>query len=142
MATVELTRDNFGEILANNDTVLVDFRAEWCGPCKRFGPIFEEASDKHPGLLFGKVDTEAQQELAGYFGIRSIPTLMVFRQKVLLFNQAGMLPGSALDQLIEQVGALDMAEVHRQIAEQEHSHSHDHDGSCDHGHSHDHDHKH
>lgn len=142
MATVELTRDNFGEILANNDTVLVDFWAEWCGPCKRFGPIFEEASDKHPGLLFGKVDTEAQQELAGYFGIRSIPTLMVFRQKVLLFNQAGMLPGSALDQLIEQVGALDMAEVHRQIAEQEHSHSHDHDGSCDHGHSHDHDHKH
>ena len=119
MPTIELTNDNFEETILNNDTVFVDFWAEWCGPCKMFGPTFEAASDKHEDIVFAKVDTEAQQELAGYFQIRSIPTLMVFREKVVLFSQPGALPAPAFDDLIEQVMSVDMKDVHKTIAEQQ-----------------------
>ena len=138
MATIKLTKENFGETIANNDIVIVDFWAEWCGPCRSFAPTFEASSEKNPDIVHGKVDTEDQQELAGYFGIRSIPTLMVFRQKVLLFNQAGALPPAALESVVGQVRGLDMEAIHKEIAEHEHNHSHDHDHS--HSHSHDHDH--
>lgn len=118
MATVELTKENFNETIAENDTVIIDFWAEWCGPCRTFAPTYEKASEEHSDVVFGKVDTEAQQELAGAFGIRSIPTLMVFRDQILLFNEAGALPPPAFEDLIGQVKALDMDDVRRQIAEQ------------------------
>ena len=119
MATLELTSQNFNETIQGNGTVVVDFWAEWCGPCKRFGPVFEAASEQRADVVFGKVDTEAQQELAGWFSIQSIPTLMVFREKVLLFNQAGALTAPMLDDLLTQIAALDMAEIHAQIAAEE-----------------------
>ena len=119
MPTVELTKYNFEETILNNDVVFVDFWAEWCGPCRSFAPTFEAAADKHEDIVFGKVDTEAQQELAGYFQIRSIPTLMVFREKVVLFSQPGALPAPAFDDLIDQVMAVDMEDVHKTIAEQQ-----------------------
>jgi len=118
MATVTLTKDNFEDTITNNDMVLVDFWADWCGPCKMFGPVFETMSEQYPDIVFGKVDTEAQRELAGYFGIRSIPTLMVFREKVILFSQAGALPEPMLRDLITQAGEIDMEDVHRKIQEQ------------------------
>lgn len=119
MASVELTAENFDQTITDNDTVIVDFWADWCGPCRMFAPTFEAASEKYPDIVFGKVDTEAQQSLAGAAGIQSIPTLMVFRQKVLLFQQAGALPAPALEDLITQVNALDMEEVHKEIAKQQ-----------------------
>jgi thioredoxin 1 len=123
MATVDLTADTFEETVSGDGIVLVDFWAEWCWPCKRFGPVFEEASRQHPDVVFGKVDTEAEQGLASEFQIRSIPTLMAFREGVLVFEQAGAVPGPGLDQLIEAIGALDMADVHRQVAKAEQTQS-------------------
>lgn len=119
MASVELTAENFDTTITDNETVVVDFWADWCGPCRMFAPTFEAASEKFPEIVFGKVDTEAQQELAGAAGIQSIPTLMVFRQKILLFQQAGALPAPALEDLITQVINLDMEAVHKEIAKQQ-----------------------
>jgi thioredoxin 1 len=117
--TVDLTAEDFRDTIEDNDIVLVDFWADWCGPCKMFAPIYADAAEEHEDVVFAKVDTEAQQELAAAFQIRSIPTLMAFRDNVLIFNQAGALPKESLMDLIGQIKALDMEEVHRQIAESE-----------------------
>ena len=119
MATIALTNDNFEQVVNGNDMVLVDFWAPWCGPCKGFAPVFEASSEKHADIVFGKVNTDDEQDLAASFNIRSIPTLMFFREKVILFSQAGALPGSALEQVIAQGKDLDMAMVHKKIAERE-----------------------
>ncbi len=118
MATVALTMDNLENTVLDNDIVLIDFWADWCGPCKAFGPVFEKVSEKHPDVIFGKVDTDAQQEVAAQFGIRSIPTLAIFREQILLFNQAGALTESVLEQIVDRVKDLDMEEV-RQAVEAE-----------------------
>jgi len=119
MATTEVTVDNFNSTIENNDIVLLDFWADWCGPCKMFAPVFEKAAEENSDVVFGKIDTEAQQELAAAFQIRSIPTLMAFREKVLVFSQPGALNGSQLDQVLNAVRELDMEEVHAKVAEQQ-----------------------
>lgn len=119
MATIELNEENFESTVTNNDIVMVDFWAPWCGPCKSFGPIYESVSEKHPDIVFAKINTEVEQGIAGHFQIRSIPTLMIFREQIIIFAQAGMLPASALEELIGQVKALDMVKVKADIAAQE-----------------------
>jgi thioredoxin 1 len=114
-ATVELTSANFEEVVSGNDFVLIDFWASWCGPCRMFAPIFEKAAEKHPDLVFAKVDTEAQPELASAFEISSIPTLMIVRDRVAVFAQPGALPEQALESVIEQARRLDMDEVRKSV---------------------------
>ncbi len=119
MSTVELTGDNFENTIQDNDIVIVDYWAEWCGPCKAFGPIFEKVAESHPDVTFAKCDTEKEQSLAGALQIRSIPTLMIFREGVLLFSQPGMVPEAALEELVTKTRELDMEEVKRKIKEEE-----------------------
>jgi len=119
MATVKLTQENFNEIVENNDIIVIDFWAEWCGPCKQFGPIFEKVSNEYEDIIFGKVNTEEEQELAGYFQIRSIPTTIIIREQVVVFAQPGLLPEEALKDVISQVKALNMEEVKKEIAQQQ-----------------------
>ena len=119
MATIDLTNDTFSNTVNDNDIVIIDFWAEWCGPCKNFSPIYDEISQKHEDIVFAKVNTEEEQELAASFQIRSIPTLMIFREKIILYSQPGMLGGPQLDELVGKVKELDMDMVRAEIAEQE-----------------------
>lgn len=119
MSTVTLTAENFDEQVASHEMVLVDFWAGWCGPCRAFAPVFEDASAAHPDILFGKVDTEAEQELATGFGIMSIPTLMLFRDEIVIYAQPGALSAGGLEELLLQAKALDMDDVRRRVAERE-----------------------
>ncbi|MEO8630693.1 MAG: thioredoxin [Betaproteobacteria bacterium] len=118
MTTVNLTKDNFDQTVEDNATVVVDFWAPWCAPCRSFSPVFEAASEKFPDVVFAKVNTEDEPDLAGSFGIRSIPTLMILREKVILYSEAGALPAAQLDAVLQQANSLDMETVHREIAEQ------------------------
>ncbi|GAA3711379.1 thioredoxin [Microlunatus aurantiacus] len=117
MATIDINADSFEQTITDNEIVLVDFWADWCGPCKRFAPIYDTASEQHGEITFAKLDTDANQALSGQLGIEGIPTLMAFREGVLVFNQAGALPGPALQQVIDAVKGLDMEQVHKQVAD-------------------------
>jgi thioredoxin 1 len=139
MSTTEITKDNFEKIIDENDLVVFDCWASWCGPCRTFAPIYDAASERHKEAVWGKLDTEHQPEVAAAFGIRSIPTVLVFRQGILLFQQAGVIPGAALDELVGKIQSLDMDDVRKQIEEHEKAHA---EGRCDHDHGHDHDHDH
>jgi thioredoxin 1 len=119
VAVVELTKDNFEEVVTNNPFVIVDFWAPWCGPCRSFAPTYEKVSEDHPDVIFAKVNTEDEQEIAAHFQIRSIPTLMIFRDKIIIFSEAGALPESAFRELVGKAGELDMDEVRQQIAQQQ-----------------------
>jgi thioredoxin 1 len=124
MATINIDAENFEDTITENDIVLVDFWADWCGPCKRFEPIYEKASEEHGDIVFAKLDTEENQMLTGQLGIEGIPTLMAFREGVLVFNQAGALPAPALKQVIDAVKGLDMEEVHAEVAKLQAQHGH------------------
>ncbi|MDH5217831.1 MAG: thioredoxin [Gammaproteobacteria bacterium] len=119
MATIDLTKDNFEQAIQDNKIILLDFWATWCGPCKQFGPVFEAASDEHPDVVFAKVNTEEEQELAAQFQIRSIPTLMAIKEQVIVFSQPGALPASALSEIISKIKELDMDEVRKDIEKQQ-----------------------
>jgi len=119
MATVNLTKETFGNTINDNDIVIIDFWAEWCGPCKNFAPIYEEVSEKHEGIVFAKVNTEEEQELGASFQIRSIPTLMIFREKIIIYSQPGMVGEPRLNELIDKVKQLDMGKVRKEITKQE-----------------------
>lgn len=119
MATIDATQNDFEDLITSNDFVIIDFWAPWCGPCKSFAPVYEELSEKYPDIVFAKVDTEAEQELAGSFNIRSIPTLMIMREQVILFSQAGALQASQLEEVIVQAKSLDMDQVRKEVAEQQ-----------------------
>jgi thioredoxin len=119
VATVELSKSNFEDVVTQNEMVMIDFWAAWCGPCKSFAPVFEAASEQHPDIVFGKVNADDEQELAAAFSIRSIPFVMLMRDKVVLFAQAGALPAEGLESVIRQARALDMAQVHNEVAEQQ-----------------------
>jgi thioredoxin 1 len=119
MAIVELTKDNFEQIVTSNATVIIDYWAPWCGPCRGFAPVFEKVAEKHPDVVFAKVNTDEEQEIASHFQIRSIPTLMAFREQIIVFSQPGALPQGAFEQVVEKVKELDMDDVRRQIEEQQ-----------------------
>ena len=119
MAVLELNQENFESSVLDNDFVIVDFWAPWCGPCRAFAPTFEAAAEKHTDITFAKVNTEEEQDIAASFQIRSIPTLMIFREKVIIYSQPGSLPASGLEELIAKVRELDMAQVHKEIAEEQ-----------------------
>lgn len=119
MAAIEITSENFESIIDNNPIVFLDFWATWCGPCKSFGPVFEAAAEAHPDIVFGKIDTDAQQELASVFGIRSVPTLAVIRERIMVFCESGALPASALEQIVDGARKLDMEQVRAEIAAQQ-----------------------
>lgn len=125
MATMDLTKDSFEQTVLDNDIVLVDFWAGWCGPCRSFAPVYEKVSETYPNIVFGKVDTEAEQELAGFFNIRSIPTLMAFRDQIGIFSQPGALPEDVLVDLIGQIESLDMDSVRSEIEQHDHDHDHE-----------------
>ena len=119
MAVVELTKENFEQVITSNATVIVDYWAPWCGPCRGFAPVFEKVSESHPDVIFAKVNTDEEQEIAAHFQIRSIPTLMVFRDQIIVFSQPGALPQGAFEQVVSKAKELDMEEVRKQMSQQE-----------------------